>query len=327
VSARGRYAGAPVLVTGAQGFIGSWLVRRLLDAGARVVVPHRGAAAESNFRSAGLEERCQVVAVDILDRDALARVLEEHGIRAVFHLAAQSTVEVAYRDPLATFDVNVRGTYTLLDACRTTAAPVERIVVASSHLAYGGTTDAPSGVEMELRATFPYEVSKAAADAISRSYAHTYDLPVAVLRMANVYGGGDFNFTRLVPETARALVRGERPVLRSDGTPQRDFLYVEDAVDAYLAVAESLDDDAARGRAWNAGAGEPVAVLEMVRRLIAAAGHDVEPLIKGSGTPPGELDRQAVDASALRQELGWRPRWELDPGLAETYRWYERQLS
>jgi CDP-glucose 4,6-dehydratase len=182
-------------------------------------------------------------------------------------------------------------------------------------------------VESELRATYPYEVSKACADVISRSYAHAYGLPVAVLRVANVYGGGDFNFTRLVPETARALVRGERPVLRSDGSPQRDFLYVEDAVDAYLAVAESLDGDAGRGRAWNAGAGEPVAVLEVVNRLIAVAGVDAEPQIAGRGTPPGELDRQAVDASALRDELGWRPRWDLDRGLAETYRWYESELG
>jgi CDP-glucose 4,6-dehydratase len=148
-----------------------------------------------------------------------------------------------------------------------------------------------------------------------------------VLRLANVYGGGDFNFTRLVPETARALVRGERPVLRSDGTPQRDFLYVEDAVDAYLAVAASLDEPARSGRAWNAGAGEPVAVLEVVSRLIAAARSDVAPLIQGHGTPPGELDRQAVDASALRDELGWRPRWQLDDGLAETYRWYRSQSA
>jgi CDP-glucose 4,6-dehydratase len=319
VSVRGRYAGTPVLVTGAQGFIGSWLAPRLLDEGAQVVVPAR--------EGGEVDPRCVVVDADIRDPHAVRRVIEEHSVRAVFHLAAQSTVEVAYRDPVTTFDVNVRGTYSVLDACRTSKAPVERVVVASSYLTYGGAENGPPGVESELRATYPYEVSKACADVISRSYAHAYGLPVAVLRLANVYGGGDFNFTRLVPETARALVRGEPPVLRSDGTPQRDFLYVEDAVDAYLAVAASLDDDAARGRAWNAGAGEPVPVLDVVRRLIAAAGSGVEPLIHGSGTPPGELDRQAVDASALRDELGWRPSWELDRGLAETYRWYRERVS
>lgn len=319
MNARGRYAGTPVLVTGAQGFIGSWLAPRLLDEGAQVVVPARDGQP--------VDPRCVVADADILDPASVRRVIEEHAVRAVFHLAAQSTVEVAFRDPVATFDINVRGTYSVLDACRTSTVPVERIVVASSYLTYGGATDGPPGVESELRATYPYEVSKACADVISRSYAHAYGLPVAVLRLANVYGGGDYNFTRLVPETARALVRGERPVLRSDGTPQRDFLYVEDAVEAYLTVAASLDDDGARGRAWNAGAGEPIAVIDVVERLIAASGGDVAPLIQGSGTPPGETDRQAVDASALRDELGWRPRWELDRGLAETYRWYSSQLA
>jgi CDP-glucose 4,6-dehydratase len=319
VSSRGRYAGTPVLVTGAQGFIGSWMAPRLLDEGAQVVVPARDGQP--------LDPRCVAADVDILDPGAVRRLIEEHDVRAVFHLAAQSTVEVAFRDPVATFDVNVRGTYSVLDACRTSAVPVERIVVASSYLTYGAATNGPPGVESELRGTYPYEVSKACADVISRSYAHAYGLPVAVLRLANVYGGGDYNFTRLVPETARALVRGERPVLRSDGTPQRDFLYVEDAVEAYLAVAGSLDEEAARGRAWNGGAGEPVPVIDVVNRLIAAAGSDVEPVIQGSGTPPREQDRQAVDASALRDELGWRPSWELDRGLAETYRWYSSQLS
>lgn len=308
-----------MLVTGAQGFIGSWLARRLLDDGARVLAPVRAGSA--------LDPRCEAIELDILDFDAVRRALEHHGVVAVFHLAAQSTVDLAYREPLTTFDVNIRGTYTLLEACRTSTAPVSRVVVASSYLTYGAAQDGPPGVETELRATFPYEVSKACADAISRSYAHAYGLPVAVLRLANVYGGGDFNFTRLVPEAARSLVRGDAPVLRSDGTPERDFLYVEDAVDAYLAVAASLDDPAARGRAWNGGAEEPVPVLEVVKRLIAAAGRDLEPVIQGSGTPPGERDRQTVDSSALREELGWRPSWGLDRGLAETYRWYERELS
>jgi CDP-glucose 4,6-dehydratase len=319
VSAQGRYAGTPVLVTGAQGFIGSWLAARLLDAGASVVVPERDGRP--------VDPRCTVSEADILDPEAVRRLIESYEVRAVFHLAAQSTVEVARREPLATFEVNVRGTYSVLDAVRRAQAPVERVVVASSYLTYGGTSNGPPGPDSELRAAYPYEVSKACADVISRSYAHAYGLPIAVLRLANVYGGGDYNFTRLVPETARALVRGQAPVLRSDGSPQRDFLYVEDAVDAYLAVAESLDDEAARGRAWNGGAGEPVAVIDLVNRLIEVAGSDVRPRIEGSGTPPGELDRQAVDASALRNELGWRPRWDLGRGLAETYRWYRAELG
>jgi CDP-glucose 4,6-dehydratase len=302
VSASGRYAGAPVLVTGAQGFIGSWLARRLLDAGAAVVVPARDGRPP--------DPRCVAFDADILDTDAMRRLVEAHSVRAVFHLAAQSTVADARRDPLATFEVNVRGTYSVLDACRRAGAPVERVVVASSY----------------LRSADPYVASKGCAELVSRSYARGYGLPVAVLRLANVYGGGDYNFTRLVPETARALVRREPPVLRSDGTPERDFLFVEDAVDAYLAVAASLDAPDARGRVWTAGSGQPVAVLEVVRRLIAAAGHGVEPVVKGRRTR-GELDRETVDASALREELGWEPRWQLDRGLAETYRWYSSELA
>jgi CDP-glucose 4,6-dehydratase len=279
-------AGASVMVTGARGFIGAHLARRLADAGAHVVE-----------------------GPDVRDRDAVARALDAHGVRTVFHLAAKSTVDAGERDPVAAFDVNVRGTYTVLDACR--AGPVERVVVASSHRAAG--------------ATDPYGASKACAELACRSYAQAYGLPVAALRLANVYGGGDRNHTRLVPETARALARGDQPVLRSDGSPQRDFLYVDDAVDAYLAVAGSLDDEAARGRVWNAGAGEPVAVIDLVRRLIAAAGRDVEPRIDGRGSPAGDVDRQEIDCSAMRDELGWRPRWGLDRGLGETYRWYERQ--
>jgi CDP-glucose 4,6-dehydratase len=162
---------------------------------------------------------------------------------------------------------------------------------------------------------------------IARSYATTYGLPVAVTRLANVYGGGDFNFSRIVPDTVRALVRGERPVIRSDGTPERDYIYAADAVDAYLAVAASLDDSEKHGRAWNAGAGRPYAVREIVDRLIAVSGRDVEPDIQGAGTPHGEIDRQFLDSSRIREELGWEPRWALDDGLRETWTWYERHLS
>ena len=152
-------------------------------------------------------------------------------------------------------------------------------------------------------------------------------MPVAVTRLANVYGGGDFNFSRVVPDTARALLKGDRPVVRSDGTPERDFIYVEDAVEAYLAVADSLERAELRGRAWNAGAGEPVQVIEIVRRLIAASGRELEPDIQGEGTPHGEIDRQYLDSTAIREELGWSPTWDLERGLRETYAWYERALG
>jgi CDP-glucose 4,6-dehydratase len=315
-------------VTGAEGFIGSWLAERLLGLGARVVVPRRDLVPDSRFRTDGIEERCHVVLADILDHESLLRVLNEHAVDTVFHLAAQAIVGVANRSPLSTWESNVRGTYTLLEACREVAGDrLERIVVASSDKAYGAHRELPYREDHALNPRYPYDVSKACADMIARSYAATHDMPVAVTRLANVYGGGDLNFSRLVPDTARALVRGERPVVRSDGTPRRDYLYVEDAVDAYLAVAESLDRPELRGRAWNAGAGEPVEVLELVRRLIAASGRDVEPEVRGAGTPRGEIADQYLDSTAIRDELGWSPRWDLDRGLREAYSWYEARLG
>jgi CDP-glucose 4,6-dehydratase len=200
-------------------------------------------------------------------------------------------------------------------------------VVASSDKAYGRHEQLPYQEDFPLQPDFPYDVSKAATDMIARSYAITYELPVAVTRLANVYGGGDFNFSRIVPDTARALVRGERPVIRSDGTPERDYIYAADAVDAYLAIARSLDDSGMHGRAWNAGAGHPHSVSEVVERLIAVSGRDVEPDVQGEGTPHGEIDRQFLDSSRIRSELGWEPRWELDDGLRETWSWYEQHLG
>jgi CDP-glucose 4,6-dehydratase len=319
-----------VLVTGAQGFIGSWLAERLLDDGARVVVPRRDFEPEARFRTDGVEERCVVVAADVQDYEAMTRVLNEHDVDTVFHLAAQTIVGTANRSPLSTFDANVRGTYVLLEACRAVGVvgdPVARIVVASSDKAYGAHEDLPYREDHELRPTFPYDVSKACADMIARSYAATYELPVAVTRFANVYGGGDLNWSRIVPESCRALVQGDAPVIRSDGTPERDYLYVEDAVEAYLAVARSLDDPARRGRAWNAGWGAPLSVREIVERLIDVAGVEAAPDVRGEGTPHGEIDRQYLDSAAIGAELGWEPRVGLDDGLRRTYDWYAKRLG
>jgi CDP-glucose 4,6-dehydratase len=322
-------ADSTVLVTGAQGFIGSWLAERLLDEGARVVVPRRDFEPDARFRSDGVEQRCVVAAADIQDYETMTRVLNEHDVDAVFHLAAQTIVGTANRSPLSTFEANVRGTYVLLEACRavaSTAAPLGRIVVASSDKAYGPHRELPYREGFALQPTFPYDVSKACTDMIARSFAATYDLPVAVTRLANVYGGGDLNWSRIVPDTCRALIAGDAPAIRSDGTPERDYLYVEDAVDAYLAIAASLDDRALHGRAWNAGWGAPLAVREIVDRLIAVSGSKVAPEIQGEGVPHGEIDRQYLDSSAIRSELGWEPRVGLDDGLRRTYEWYARRL-
>jgi CDP-glucose 4,6-dehydratase len=251
-------------------------------------------------------------------------------VKSVFHLGAQTIVGTANRSPLSTYETNIRGTYLLLEACRAVGVVgdgIERVVVASSDKAYGDHDELPYSEDFALQPRYPYDVSKAATDMISRSYAITYGMPVAVTRLANVYGGGDFNFSRIVPDTARALLRGDRPVIRSDGTPERDYIYAPDAVDAYLAIARSLDDPAMHGRAWNAGAGRPYSVNEIVSRLIAVSGREAEPDIQGEGTPHGEIDRQFLDSTRIREELGWEPRWELDDGLRETWAWYERHLA
>jgi CDP-glucose 4,6-dehydratase len=315
-----------VLFTGAQGFIGSWVAERLLDEGAAVLVLDRPPAELSRFRLRGLDERCTAVAADLMDAGSLHSVLDEHGVQAVFHLAATAIVGSATTSPLKTFEVNVRGTWNLLEACRLATEPPGRIVVASTDKAYGVHENLPYREGHALQPHFPYDASKACADIVARSYAHTFGLPVAVTRFGNVFGGGDFNFSRLIPGTVKALLSGERPAIRSDGRLERDFLYAEDAVAAYLAVADSLDRAELHGRAWNASIGRPVTVLEIVRQLIEIAGWEGEPDIRGHGTPHGELSRQWLDCSAISEHLGWAPEWGLRQGLEATYEWYEQEL-
>ena len=317
--------GTGVLVTGAQGFMGSWLVERLLAAGARVIIPRRPAAAASRFSHEGLGEACELVDLDLLDPRSVLRVLNEGLVRVVYHLAAQTIVATANGSPMATFDTNVRGTYNLLEATRSLAEDAPRLVVASSYHAYGPQANGAFTEDTPLRATSPYAASKACADFVARSYAATYGLPVAVTRLANVYGGGDLNWSRIVPDTARALVRGERPVIASDGTPERDYLYVEDAVDAYMTIADSLTEPANYGRAWNVGSDRPVSVRALVRTLSEVAGSELEPEVRGTPVA-GRTDRQYLDSSAIRDELGWRARWGLDDGLTATYEWYGQVL-
>jgi CDP-glucose 4,6-dehydratase len=320
----------PVLVTGAQGFVGSWLSERLLNEGAEVVTLLRDVEPESHFALSGLADRCTQVRGDLTEYDTLTRALNEHGIRAVFHLAAQTLVGIANRSPLSTFETNIRGTYMLLEACRTIGVvsnPIERIVVASSDKAYGRHEQLPYKEEFALQPLYPYDVSKGATDMLTRSYAATYGMPTAVTRLGNIYGGGDANRSRIVPDAAAALLDGKPPVIRSDGTPERDYLYIEDAVDAYVAVAESLDERDNWGRAWNAGHGAPVSVRELVDRLIRVSGVDVEPDIQGESTPHAEIDRQYLDSTAIKEELGWQPRWSLDEGLAATWQWYSDARS
>lgn len=309
-----------VFVTGAYGLLGSWLVRALVARGDRVVVLRRDHAPRSALLLDGVEQAVDVVHGDLVDDGLVARALGEYEVETVFHLAAQTIVGTANRSPLATFESNIRGTWTLLEACRLHGA--SRVVVAASDKAYGASATLPYREQMSLDPRYPYDVSKAATDMIARSYWHTFGLPVTVTRFANLYGGGDLNRSRLIPEAIGAALAGRAPVIRSDGSPERDFLYVEDAVDAYLLLADALDRDGARGEAFNAGGGSPHAVRDVVARICEIAGTDVEPDIRGTGTPAGEIDRQYVDASKLRALTGWEPRVELGDGLRRTIDWY-----
>jgi CDP-glucose 4,6-dehydratase len=307
-------------VTGAYGLLGAALVRGLRERGVEVTVLRRDATPRSALVLSGLEADVNVVTGDITDGALVERALADYEVDSVFHLAAQTLVGTAMRSPLTTWEVNVRGTWLVLEACRRLEVP--RVVVAASDKAYGAHDRLPYREDFALEPRFPYDVSKAATDLVARSYWHAYGVPVATTRFANLYGGGDTNRSRLVPEAVDAALGGRRPVIRSDGTPERDFLYVEDAVQAYLAIADALDGDGARGEAFNAGAGRPHAVREVVELICRIAGTDVEPDIRGKGTPRAEIDRQYVDTTKLRELTGWSPQVPLEEGLRRTVEWY-----
>jgi CDP-glucose 4,6-dehydratase len=315
-------SGRSVLVTGAYGLLGSWLVKVLLDEGARVTVVRRDATARSALHAMGLDGSVDAVHGDILANGLIERALAEYEVDTVFHLAAQTLVPTANRSPISTFETNIRGTWLVLEACRRHGA--QRVVVAASDKAYGPHEELPYREDHALKPVYPYDVSKAAADMIARCYWHTWGLPVAVTRFANLYGGGDTNASRLVPEAVTAALAGRRPVVRSDGSPERDFLYVEDAVAAYLAICDALDRDEAGGHAFNAGGGTPHRVLDVVNLVCRLAGTGVEPDIRGQGTPTGEIDRQWVDFGKLRSLTGWEPAVGLEEGLSRTIEWYRK---
>jgi CDP-glucose 4,6-dehydratase len=314
------------LVTGAHGFVASHLVAALLQRGDEVRVLDRpdprtadvGGPRLSGLDLLGLRDQVELAEGDLRDAEAVTAAVA--GCDSVFHLAAQTIVGVARQSPLETLEVNVRGAWNVFEACREHG--VSRVVFASSDKAYGSSPELPYREDFPLRAAYPYDASKAAADIIARSYANAYDLPLAVTRFANIYGGGDLNFSRLIPETTIAVLDGRPPVVRSDGSPERDFLHVDDAIAAYLAIEEALARGEARGEAFNAGGERPHSVREVVDQIAAEAGTGIEPEYLGSGTPDGEIDRQFVDSTKLRELAGWVPRVELAEGLRETLEWY-----
>lgn len=316
-----QWAARRVLVTGATGIVGSWLVRQLVEDGAFVVALVRDMNPQSELIRSGLWTRITVVNGALEDYAAVERAVADHEVDSVFHLAAQAIVTTALRSPLATFESNIRGTYNLLDACRVHAELVQRVVVASSDKAYGESPTLPYTEDMPLVGRHPYDVSKSCTDLLALTYAHTYRLPVGVARCGNIYGGGDLNWSRIVPGTIRSVLRNERPVIRSDGKFIRDYIYVRDVVDAYLALGNYVRKDRGIGDAFNFSPESRVSVLEItheIQRLMKRP--DLEPVVLNQAK--AEIPNQYLDSRKAQRELGWAPRYSLEAGLLETIEWY-----
>lgn len=310
-----------VFVTGATGIQGSWLTRALVRAGAEVVTLIRDWVPQSELCRSGLLEQVRVVRGDIMDELLMERALGEYEVNTVFHLAAQTIVPIANRNPLSTFESNIRGTWTVLEACRRSPT-VKQIVVASSDKAYGEHPQLPYVETAPLVGRHPYDVSKSCADLLAQSYAVTYDLPVVVSRCGNLFGGGDLNWSRLVPGTIRSVLRGERPIVRSDGKHIRDYFYVEDAAAAVMAAAQRLAQNRAlKGEAFNFSHETPMTVLDLVERILTLSERlDLAPVVRNEASH--EIPQQYLDARKAREMLGWRPMCSLDEGIRRTLQWY-----
>jgi len=309
-----------VLVTGATGLVGGWLTRSLLDRGGSVVCLVRDWVPQCELVRKALLERVNVVRGDVTDRAVVERALGEYEVQTVFHLAAQTIVGIANRNPLSTFESNVRGTWNVLEACRRSPL-VNAIVVASSDKAYGTQAVLPYAEDMALQGRHPYDVSKSCADLIAQAYAATYDLPVGVTRCGNFYGGGDLNWNRVVPGTIRSILRQERPVIRSDGQYIRDYFYVEDGAAAYMLLAERLTGDRAlRGMAFNFSNEIQITVLELVEKILAKMGSNLKPEVQNQAS--NEVRHQYLSAERARKLLKWSPQFTINEGLDHTIAWY-----
>lgn len=311
----------PVFVTGATGLVGSWLVRRLVEADADVVCLVRDWVPQSDFIRSKVIERVKVVRGDVRDQAVLERALGEYEIDTVIHLAAQTIVGIANRNPISTFETNVGGTWALLEACRR-SPKVKQIVVASSDKAYGDQEQLPYSENTPLQGQHPYDVSKSCADLIAHTYATSYGLPVAITRCGNFYGGGDLNWNRIVPGTIRSILREQRPVIRSDGRFVRDYFYVEDGAAAYMLVAEQLAAHLElRGEAFNFSNELQITVLELTECILSLMNSDLIPDVRNEAS--NEIRHQYLCAAKAREVLGWAPLFTLEEGLQRTIRWYQ----
>lgn len=315
-----------VLVTGATGFLGYWLTKALLEQNAQVITFVRDHDPQCALIQTGLIQKTHVVRGALEDYPSVERAINEHEIDTVFHLGAQTIVGTALRSPLSTFESNIRGTYNLLEACRQHKALVKRIVIASSDKAYGTSPILPYTEEMPLKGQHPYDVSKSCADLISNTYYHTYHLPIVVARCGNLYGGGDLNWSRLIPGTIKSFLEDEAPLIRSDGSYTRDYLYVEDAAFAYLLLAFNATREDVIGQAFNFGPNKPYSVIEIVQTLQRLMNRsDLDPIILNEAKE--EIRDQSLDSQKARKILGWNPQFSLEKGLQQTIDWYQNQCE
>ncbi len=317
------WKGRRVFVTGATGLLGSWLTQELLSGGAAVTTLVRDWVPGSRLVGEGLLERTHVVRGDLEDRACLTRALNEYEVDTVFHLGAQTIVGTAARSALSTFESNIRGTWTLLEAARQSRF-LQGLVFASTDKVYGDQPVLPYDEGQPLAAAYPYDASKLCAETLARSYAATYQLPLAVVRCANIYGPGDLNWSRVVPGTIRSMLAGEAPVIRSDGTLERDYLFVADAVDAYLTLARHVPREDVRGQAFNFGWGRGYSVLEIVDAILAHGALGLRPRILGENR--GEIQRQWLSSEKATRVLQWAPRVPLEEGIARSVEWYREFL-
>jgi len=315
----------PTFVTGATGLVGSWLVRRLVEAGADVVCLVRDWVPQSELVTSGFASRVKLVRGDLREQSLLERALGEYEIDSVIHLAAQTIVPIANRNPVSTFESNIAGTWSLLEACRR-SPKVKAIVYASSDKAYGESETLPYAESTPLNGRHPYDVSKSCGDLIAQAYAVTYGSPVAITRCGNFYGGGDLNWNRIVPGTIRSVLRAQQPVIRSDGQFIRDYFYVEDGAAAYMLLAERLrTTPALAGEAFNFSNEIQVTVLDLVNRILQLMNSDLQPHVRNEAS--NEIRHQYLSAAKARDQLRWAPLFTLDEGLRRTIDWYKTFLS
>lgn len=307
-------------MTGCTGLLGSCLVKELIDRGANVTGLVRDTVPKSNLYQGEQVKQMNIVQGALEDLDVIERALGEYEIDTVFHLAAQAIVGVANRNPISTFEANILGTWNILEACRRHPL-IKRVIVASSDKAYGDQPTLPYDENMPLQGKHPYDVSKSCADLLSHTYFNTYGLPVCITRCGNLYGGGDLNFNRIIPQTIQLVLNGEAPEIRSDGTFIRDYFYIEDAVEAYLLLAEKMEELNLAGEAFNFSNEIQLTVLELVEKILKAMDSDLKPKVLNQGSH--EIKHQYLSAEKARKLLNWTPAHTIDEGLEKTIEWYK----